>query len=120
MTIEPQQSKPAPPGWYPNGDGLWWWDGTAWSHPATPAQPITLKSSNSALWSVILGACGLIINPLTLIGLPLALVALGNIRRGAETGKGMAVTGIVLNGLVWAIWAAIGVGALINGTVDNF
>lgn len=52
---------------------------------------------------------------LALVGLPLAIVALGDIRRGARVGKGMAWTGIILNGIWIALMIALMIGLAANG-----
>jgi hypothetical protein len=132
----PPGSDPAPPlvppGWYPDGQGATrWWDGQRWtSHtadhlPAPTTAPTARKSSSAAMWSMLFGAWGLFFTllgvaipffnffggPLTVLGLPLALVALRDIHRGAAVGSGMAWTGLVCNGLVWLLWLVVLIGA---------
>jgi hypothetical protein len=88
------------------------------------------QTSKAAFWSVVLGILPLVLGQLAplalvvvplaivaltpllaLVGLPPAIVALGDIRRGARVGKGMAWTGIILNG----IWIALMIGLAANG-----
>ncbi len=94
------------PGWYPQGDSVRWWDGEKWAGLGYE-QHAPVATSQAALWSVILGAVGLLISPLALVGLPLALVARRDVRSGARAGAGLATAGLVLNGITWVMWAGL-------------
>ncbi|MCM0622183.1 DUF2510 domain-containing protein [Nocardioides bruguierae] len=38
----------APAGWYPQGDGIRWWDGTAWQGPVHPRQAASAQPNPEA------------------------------------------------------------------------
>lgn len=113
----PTRARGVPPGWYRDPAGeLRWWSGERWTGQ-TQAPTFTeqaKRSSKAAFWSVLLGIPALLISPLALIGLPLAIVALGDIRRGAAVGQGMAWTGLILNGLVWLFWLVVIVASAVS------
>jgi hypothetical protein len=73
--------------------------------------PLVLGQLAPLAWSVVPLAIVALTPLLALVGLPLAIVALGDIRRGARVGKGMAWSGIILNG----IWIALMIGLAANG-----
>ncbi|WDH78229.1 DUF2510 domain-containing protein [Microbacterium esteraromaticum] len=108
-----------PPGWYPTPSGeMQWWDGSAWSEPATQptnhtAGPATARTG-SATAALIVGIGAFLIGWFPIIGAIIGVigVALGASALLKRQPKGRAVTGIVLSALaiVFSIVVTIAVG----------
>lgn len=104
----------APPGWYqnPQGEGMRYWDGRAWTEtmaerPRAAAEPAR-ETSAFAVASLIFGIVGFIIGLGWLLALIFGYIALSQINRSAGRlkGRGMALAGVVL-GWVWLAGAVI-------------
>jgi hypothetical protein len=104
-----------PPGWYPdpNGYGQRWWDGLQWA-PSTPPGPPAAYQAPPAAYPTSTGTNGLAIAGMVLgilwlywLGSILAVVfghvALRQISRSGQGGRGMAIAALVLGYLGLAI-----------------
>ncbi|WP_410661189.1 DUF4190 domain-containing protein [Amycolatopsis sp. lyj-112] len=99
--LPPGQHQPSPPQWMAVAPG-----------PAAPAGRNGFAVA--ALIMGILGLCGLSL----IFGLIFGIVALVQINRTGQTGKGMAITGIVLS-LVWVLVITVAALALVEKTSFN-
>jgi len=100
-------------------DGLWWWDGSQWrptgvqrSAPQWPVPPayyyVSRPTNGLAIASMILGV--LVLDGVgSVLALIFGIVALRQIRRRGEGGRGMAIAGVVLGsvGVVLVVAAII-------------
>jgi hypothetical protein len=88
--------------------------------PAAPVYPTYTRppTNGLAVASLVLGLCGLVTCGATcLVGLPLGIAGLVQINRdpAASEGRGLAIAGLVISGVLLLIsallWAIIGIGA---------
>jgi hypothetical protein len=117
------------PGWYPSptGTGQQYWDGQQWSNTPAPAQQVDSNvlrqamaenrsiwvTNGLAAWSLVFALFGFLLNFmfgagafLGGIGLVIAYVAF-NKSKTTGAGRTMAVTSLVLNGLVAVFGVAV-------------
>jgi len=76
-----------------------------------------VKTSKSAIWSLICGIAGIIICLPAIPAIILGIIGLVNIKKsnGALKGTGLAITGLILGGLSFVILLAIGIPAFLGG-----
>jgi Domain of unknown function (DUF4190)/Protein of unknown function (DUF2510) len=107
----PEQAKPAP-GWYPDPErpGQRYWDGDEWTEHWTPPPPdagyapVQTKSNGFAIASMVLGILWIYWLG-SILALVFGYVAKNQIDRsgGRQSGRGMAIAGIVLGWIGIAI-----------------
>lgn len=106
-----------PAGWYRDPAGLTqelrYWDGERWvgqpQRPEGAPPPLATPQTNSlAVASLVLGIIGPFLCGVgSVVGFVLGLVALDQIKKseGWQTGRGSAVAGVILGGIVTALIA---------------
>ncbi|MEV6120903.1 DUF4190 domain-containing protein [Streptomyces sp. NPDC052077] len=98
---------PGPHGHYPQGSPA-----APWGHPYGPPPPPEAPVNGVAIAALVLG----ILCFLPAVGLVLGIIALRQIGRRGERGKGLAVAGSVLSGVGIGLWAI----ALATGGAADF
>ncbi|MEU9332467.1 DUF4190 domain-containing protein [Streptomyces sp. NPDC048290] len=100
----PYGGNPPPPGPYPQ------WN---WPPPQPPRRP---SVNGFAVAALVLGILCLV----PLLGLVLGVVALVQIRRSGERGKGMAIAGVVLSSVGMVLWVTLMVTDGLSSFLDDF
>ncbi|MBO0832484.1 MAG: DUF4190 domain-containing protein [Actinobacteria bacterium] len=101
-----QQQGPGPAGYGAHG---------AWG-PGVPPPPGT---SGMAIASFVLGLVGFIFGVPAIVGIVLGIVALRELRRRFQSGKGLAIAGIVIGSAWLALWVVIIVAAALTPTTGS-
>src|SRR5215475_7879113 len=90
--------------------------GSQWAGWAPQALPPSATTNGMAIAGFVLGLLGFF-GITAIIGIVLGSVALSNVRRTAQGGKGLAIAGIVLSGCWLAFFLIlIVIGAVVGGT----
>lgn len=80
--------------------------------PYIPAAPHS-QTNELALWSLISSIAGIFFGPFAIAGLIMGIIALDQVNKSGQRGKGMAIAGIAVGGVA-LLFAAIILGAIIT------
>ncbi|MEU4390387.1 DUF4190 domain-containing protein [Kribbella sp. NPDC023855] len=119
----PEPVNPPPYGWQPPGQQPQYGQqypppygyGYGYGYPGTPM----VKTNGLATAALVCGLGGLVIGLSAPVGVGLGIAALVQIKRRGEAGKGQAIAGIIVGGLVTAFGVALIAIAIIVGGLDD-
>ena len=106
----------AAPGWFPDPElpGVQrYWDGTRWTEHRAPGRPPTANTATNGMAIASL-VCAFVFFPL---GIVFGHIALSQIRRTGEQGRGLAIAGLVLS-YVSIVILVVAIGVLV-AAVDS-
>lgn len=119
---QPGYGTPAQPGYgAPGQPGYGAWGGAQQPAYGSYGDPYGRSQSTNGLAtaSLVLGILGLFCGITAIVGLVLGIVALGQIRKGRGTGRGLAIGGIVTSAVAIALTAALVALGVVGTIVDD-